>query len=141
MLGGDNEPKAAAEIGRYITDFRAPYDDAGAWTVQQHVDTDRRQLFVFSTHKSRRLFQSHSLANAGEACPVSMSATFKSIQDIGQRDDQLAGAHAQAVTGSTARCCAGWLAPSPMRSRLGSRSRVNAALTHIPPMMTAASPR
>ena len=47
----------------------------------------------------------------------------------------------QTVTGSPARASAGRLAPSPMRSKLGSRIRVNAALTHIPPMITAASPR
>ena len=49
--------------------------------------------------------------------------------------------HTQAVTGAPVRSPSGSLAPSPMRSRLGSSSRVNAALTHIPPMMTAARPR
>ena len=42
-LWGDDEPKAAAAIERSITDFRAPYDDAGAWTVRRHVETHRRQ--------------------------------------------------------------------------------------------------
>ena len=42
-LWGDDEPKAAAAIERCITDFRAPYDDAGEWTLRRHVQTHRRQ--------------------------------------------------------------------------------------------------
>ena len=47
----------------------------------------------------------------------------------------------QAAAGSPAGSTAGRRLPSPMRSRLGSRSRVNTVLTHMPPMMTAARPR
>ena len=37
------DPRAAAAIGRYITDFRTPHDDGGAWTVLRHVEAHRRQ--------------------------------------------------------------------------------------------------
>ena len=49
-LWGDDEPKAAAAIGRYVTDFRAPYDDAGKWTVRRHVQTHRRQTQAMRRH-------------------------------------------------------------------------------------------
>ena len=49
-LWGDEEPKAAAAIGRYVTDFRAPYDDAGKWTVRRHVETYRRQTQAMRRH-------------------------------------------------------------------------------------------
>lgn len=49
-LWGDDEPEAAAAIARYITDFRTPYDDVGAWTVQRHVETYRRQTQAMRKH-------------------------------------------------------------------------------------------
>ena len=49
-LWGDTDPKAVAAVGRYITDFRAPHDDGGAWTVLRHVETHRRQTQAMREH-------------------------------------------------------------------------------------------
>ena len=49
-LWDNNERNAAAAIRRCITDFHAPYDDAGAWTVQRHVETHRQQTQAMRQH-------------------------------------------------------------------------------------------
>ena len=40
----------AAVIGHCITDFRAPHNDGGAWTVRRHVQTHRRETQAMREH-------------------------------------------------------------------------------------------
>ena len=49
-LWGANDPRANAAIGRYISDFRPPHDDAGAWTVQHHLEAHRRETQEMRQH-------------------------------------------------------------------------------------------
>ena len=49
-LWGDTDPTPAAVIGHCITDFQAPHNDGGAWTVRRHVQTHRRETQAMREH-------------------------------------------------------------------------------------------
>ena len=76
-LWGDADPTPRAVIGHCITDFQAPHNDAGTWTVRRHVETHRREtqamreharhVDVMVTHWPPTLDALHPMyANAGE---------------------------------------------------------------------------
>ena len=52
-LWGDTDPTPRAVIGHRVSDFQAPHNDGGSWTVRRHVDTHRRETQAMREHAGR----------------------------------------------------------------------------------------